>query len=445
MSISKITNAWICQITKQSVQPLFGDLHLEKGKISQVRLKPFQDFVNQTHKQDHQDETIIDVNGRVITVPLINFHDHLYSRLAKGLAVQGPMDNFPHILENLWWKLDPILDTGMIEACAQMGLLESIRLGVTYIFDHHASPGATKQSLDTLSEVFQRYGLRGVFCFETSDRNGISLAQQGLEENKRFFEERTDSDLKAMLGLHASFTLSDETLKKAAEMVRDFHLGIHIHLCEDKVDIEKSLELFQKNPVERLTKYNLLNAKSILSHGIHLTKDDYAAISQSGSAIVYNPDSNLNNSVGLPEFHRVPESIPILIGTDGMHANIARHMKQLFLLYRHQGNDMDSAFSWIKKIYFNQLEFIDRYFPDFPSLQADDRADLIVWDYIPPTPFSEENFWGHYLYGMLERPIHTVIQEGELLMKDHRLQIPGENEVLLSIYKQGERLFERFN
>ncbi len=442
MSNITIANAWICQVNNRSIRPYFGDLYIKDGKISDLRPKDFRDFLN------HPGEVpagAFNVGGRVVTLPLVNFHDHLYSRLAKGLAVQGPMDNFQHILENLWWKLDRVLDLDMIAACAHMGVLESIRLGVTTIFDHHASPDHTKDSLSTIAKVFRHYGLRGVFCFETSDRNGIPLALQGLEENQRFFKEHTDKDFKSMLGLHASFTLSDETLKKAADILQNSGLGIHIHLCEDKSDAEKSRELFQHNPVERLANFKLLNPKSILSHGIHLAGTDYSIVSQSGSAIAYNPDSNLNNGVGIPEYHRVPADIPVLIGTDGMHANIARSMKQLFLLYRHQGNDFGSAFQWIQKIYFDQIVFARGYFPDYSLLQVGDRADFIVWDYVPPTPFTEDNFWGHYIYGILERPVHSLVQEGRFLMKNHQLQVEEENKILLEIYRQGERSAARLS
>ena len=436
-----ITNAWISQVVNLSLQPVFGDLIIEDGKISGIRPKDFHHFLSDPGEVPAH---AFNAGGRVVTIPLVNFHDHLYSRLAKGLAVQGPMDNFLQVLENLWWKLDLALDIDMVEACAYMGAMESIRRGVTYIFDHHASPRATRKSLAALANVFRRYGLRGVFCFETSDRNGDALALQGLEENAQFFKEQCGGDFHAMMGLHASFTLTDETLAKASEIIRKEGLGIHIHLCEDRVDEEKSRELYGLSPVRRLTKFKLLNPRSILSHGIHVSESDYAVIADSGSAIAYNPDSNLNNSVGLPEYKRVPGAIPILIGTDGMHADIPRSMKQLFLLYRYQGNDFGSAFQWIQKVFFDQLAFIHAYFPDFPSLREGDRADLLIWDYVPPTPFTADNFWGHYIYGILERPVQSVIQGGRFLMKNHQLQVEDESKILLDIYRQGERLFEAF-
>jgi len=434
-----IKNAWLCQIKQNSIEPIFGNLIIRDGKIDKIQPSDFKAFLKQYPEAD---DLPYNANGRIVTIPLVNFHEHCYSRLAKGLPLTGAMDNFRHILENLWWKLDRALDLEIVEASAQMGVLESIRHGVTYVFDHHASPLATRDSLSVIKKALNRYGLRGVLSFETSDRNGAELAQQGLDEFVRFTVNHTDSDFKSMLGLHASFTLSDNTLQKAGQILQDYDTGIHIHLYEDKIDRTISVEKYQDLPVQRLKKFHLLNSKSILSHGVHLTEDDYTSISDSGSAIAYNPDSNLNNAVGLSDFKLVPKNIPILIGTDGMHANIARSMKQLFLLYRHQGNDIDTAFQWIQKIYFDQLKFIRQYFPDFPNLAIGDRADLIVWDYIPPTPISKDNFWGHFIYGMLEYPIHSVIQNGRFLMEDKVMD--GEDEARKRFFSQGERLVEKF-
>ena len=247
-----------------------------------------------------------------------------------------------------------------------------------------------------------------------------------------------------MLGLHASFTLNDDTLRKASELVKEFGPGIHIHLCEDKIDTEESLANYQNLPVKRLIQFSLLNEKSILAHGIHLTADDYSSIAKNGSAIVYNLDSNFNNAVGLPQFPGVPSSLPILTGTDGMNSNPARTFKQLFLLARHQGMTFEESFNWIKKVYFDQHNFIQKYFPDFPSLNTNNRADLIIWDYVPPTPFMEENFWGHFIYGILDRPVYSVIQNGNVLMNSFKISF-NDTEYQKNIIAQGNRLYEKMS
>jgi len=434
----KITNAWICQIVDESIQPIFGDIEIADGKIASIIEH------DSTNTSSLIDDNVIDAGGRVVTIPLVNYHDHIYSRLAKGLLIKGDMSSFQNILENLWWKLDCILDLEMVKASAEMAVLESIRNGVTYIFDHHASPNNTVGSLSTIADVLEDAGLRGVLCFETSDRNGETLSQQAIEENQNFFFNRTNENIKGQFGLHASFTLEDKTLKSIAAFIKENNVGVHVHLAEDKSDNDLSLKQYGKNAIERFSDYGLLNSKSILAHGIHLTNNDYKILESSGAALAHNLDSNLNNSVGLPNFEMIPKSTSVLVGTDGMHANIACSFKQLFLQLRHSKFSFDDAFGFMISAYFNQHKFAQQFFEDFPSLNIGDRADLIIWDYVPPTPFSESNFWGHYLYGVIERPVKTVIQNGNILMKGYTLVNIDETKVASNIFEQGNKLFSKF-
>jgi len=443
MSDLKIINAWICRPVKNNIVPIFGDLKIHDGKILAIRSKNFKEYLKENSTE--KGKKIYNAHGRVLTIPNVNFHDHIYSRLAKGLSITGKMDNFYDILSNYWWKVDKSLDYSTVKASAQMAVLESIKNGVTYVFDHHASPTAAKGSLNTIAEVLNEANLRGVLCFETSDRNGIKLANAALDENISFVEKYSDDNIKAMLGLHASFTLADDTLAESERIVKDYNLGIHIHLNEDSTDRVLSKQIAGQFPVARLLKYNLLNIKSILAHGIYLTKKDFSKIDEKGSAIAFNFDSNLNNSVGLPNFRMMSDSIPILMGTDGMHASPQRTMKNYFLLMRNKGLSFDEAFTKIHKVFIDQQTFVKRYFPDFTSLNVDDRADFIIWDYVPPTPLTRDNYWGHYIYGMLERAIQSTVQNGRFLMKNKKIIGLKENKISNEIRIKGEKLVRKFN
>ena len=175
------------------------------------------------------------------------------------------------------------------------------------------------------------------------------------------------------------------------------------------------------------------------------SQSDFNFIVESKSAIAYNLDSNLNNSVGLPDFRNVPNQIPILIGTDGMHANIAKSMKQYFLLNRYKGKSFDDAFESFINTYFAQNKFVKKYFNDFPSLIEGDRADFIIWDYVPPTPISKDNFWGHYIYGVIENSVKSVIQNGKYLMKDFKIENLDESKIWEEVNIQGNNLYKKFS
>ncbi len=433
----KICNVWICRIEDSKILPQFGDLEIDNGRITDLTERRYPELRTDIDEKNH-----IDAAGRVATVPMINFHDHIYSRLARGLPASGPMDRFVDILENLWWRLDSRLDPDMVRVCTKLAVEESVRNGVTCIFDHHASPNAVAGILDIIAETLEEFQIRGVLCLETSDRHGGTQAGAELEENRRFIRDSTGKGIQGMLGLHAPFTLSDDTLVRAGKLVKILSTGIHTHVAEDRYEMTFSRENFGVSPVQRLVMHGLLNEKSIIAHGVYLEKEDFDLIAGSDSALVLNPDSNLNNAVGMPVFSKIPVGIPVLPGTDGMHSNMARTLKQLFLMHRMQGGSFDASFDWIKKLCFDQLKVVRRWFPDFPALGTGDRADLILWDYRPPTPFTQENFWGHFIYGMLERQMHSVIQNGKVLMNNFLLD-PDLEVGPAEIFRQGKRLFEK--
>lgn len=430
-----LTNARLFCPDADGFTPFFADVRVAGGRI--VEILP-------GGTASPRGAEVISAEGRVVTAPLVNFHEHCYSRLAKGLPAMGPSGNFVEILENLWWRLDRVLDADMIRASAELTAMESVSHGVTCIFDHHSSPSCITGSLQIIAEVFREFGLRGVLCYETSDRDGAEKSRAALSENVTFAAEHTDGNLRAMLGMHAPFTLSDATLRAIAGAQQVTSLGIHTHLAEDAHENAFSEVRYGKPAAKRLSDAGLLNERGLVVHGVHLTAADYQIIAQTGCAMACCPDSNMNNRVGLANYPRLPRELAVLAGTDGMHANIARTLKQLFLLYRHQGGGMAEAFCWLAKIDNDQTTFVRRYFPDYPALQLGDRADFIVWDYVPPTPVEKANALGHVIYGVLESPVRTVVAAGKFLMRDFKLSIPDEAGRRARIAEQGLRLRRRF-
>ncbi|MBN1302277.1 MAG: amidohydrolase family protein [Melioribacteraceae bacterium] len=418
-----------------AVIPVYCDYVVDDGIISEIKPKNYNQYSDPVGSE-------IDLQRRVVTIPHVNFHEHFYSRLAKGLSIKKPTANFQQILENLWWKIDKIIDRDILEASVELGALESIRNGVLYVIDHHSSPSFVNGSLELINSVLKKYSIRNVLCFETSDRDGESIKSDSLNEQK-IYSKSLDENSKILLGLHASFTIHDDTLKSAKKIIDEIGTGIHIHLCEDESDVLITLKMSGLSPVQRLQQFGLLNSKSILAHGIHLSDNELKIIEKSGAAIAYNLHSNLNNSVGLPDF-RANADIPILIGTDGMHANIASSQKSLFLMMRSSGLSFEQTFKKYSSSYHNQIEFISQFFPGFSKLNEGENADFIIWDYVPPTPFNVDNFFGHYIYGILESQIRSVVSKGVFIMKDFILPF-DTSDLRDKIYIQGKRLFQKFN
>ncbi|MFB6356064.1 MAG: amidohydrolase family protein, partial [bacterium] len=264
----------------------------------------------------------IDACGNVIMPGLVNSHMHFYSTFARGMAVDGVPHDFEDVLETLWWKLDRALT---LEDCYYSAVVPSVEAalrGTTTLIDHHASPNAVEGSLDRVREAVSDVGLRSVLCYEVSDRNGKENAKKSFQENTRAIKQYDSDRFSALLGLHASFTLDEDSMKRASDITSDHDVGVHIHVAEGRNDQPDSQQRCGKRIVHRLNDYDLLGPNSLLAHCIHVNDSELDVIAETDTNVVHNPTSNMNNAVGAaPVVEMLERGIRLGLGTDGMSAD----------------------------------------------------------------------------------------------------------------------------
>lgn len=261
-------------------------------------------------------------NGR-ITPGNVNAHTHLYSGLAPlGLpSPEPPPTCFVEILERVWWRLDRALDPDSLRASAQLYIANALLSGTTTIIDHHESPGMIEESLDLLAAAYDQLGARGLLAYGASERNGgRSEALVGLGECARFARHGVTDKVKAAVALHASFTVSDETIADAAALCRDLETVMHVHVAEDGADVVDARERGYAGPLERLERLGALPEGSILAHGIHLSQEQVQRAADRGCWWVHNPRSNEGNEVGYAS--SLKASTRVALGTDGWPAEM---------------------------------------------------------------------------------------------------------------------------
>jgi len=350
----------------------------------------------------------IDGSGKLAIPGLINAHTHLYSSLARGMTVSPyAPTSFTQILEQLWWRLDKALDAESIRVSALVGAMEAARCGVTTLIDHHASPNEIAGSLDVLrEEVCDRLGLRGVFCYELSDRDGPKASAAGIAENLRFLDAvPTDGPelCSAQFGLHASFTVEDETMERVAAEIPD-DVGIHIHVAEgpeDEIECERKHGL---RIAERLDRFGLLRPRSILAHCLHVADAEKDLIAERDAIVVHNPRSNMNNAVGrfdLPGF--LTRGVATGLGTDGLGADLLGELFTAGLLQKHaEGDPLAGPLDDLDALLFRSNPRIGERLLGVPlgRLAPGSPADIAVLDYTPPTPLHSETVLGHLLFGI---------------------------------------------
>src|SRR5205085_8749160 len=299
-----IKSATLVQLAPAKVER--GDLRIEDGRVVKrgARLRPVPG------------DEVIDLDGKLVLPGMVCAHTHLYSALARGMPAPPRVPaNFPEILELVWWRLDRALDDETIYWSAVAGAMDAARAGTTCLFDHHASPSFIQGSLGIVQEAMAAIGLRGALCYEITDRGGARRLRAGINETRDFARwmntpevfappgGQAISDLpgrqfRALIGAHASFTLPDEALAACAAMMKETGAGLHIHAAEDRCDVDHARANYQVGVVERLAKFDALNDRTILAHGVHLGKRDLRIAREAGVWFAHNPRSNMNNQVG---------------------------------------------------------------------------------------------------------------------------------------------------
>ena len=375
-------------------------------------------------KRRYPEAKSVDCSGKIILPGFICTHHHFYSTMARGMSIPGePAENFVEILERLWWKVDRALDEEDIALSAQIPLIECIRNGTTTIIDHHASPSLRDGSLDMIEDAVREAGLRASLCYEVSDRN---VAGGGVAENERFIKKigKGDGQIAAMMGMHASFTMTDATIEQCVGIARDAGVGCHIHVAEDAADRADSLEKYNMPTVSRLQKLGVTGEKSIFVHCVHIDEEEMDILAATRTSVVHNPESNMNNAVGVtPLLKLLGKGVLVGLGTDGMNSDMLAQMRCAYLLHRLANHDPRVAFLEAPQLLLqNNAAIAKRQFGLQLGMIAEGlAADLAILDYQPPTPLSEANFLGHLIFGLVDATVDTAVCKGKILMQGKRI------------------------
>ena len=402
----------------------------------------------------HPEAERLDAGGQYLMPGNICAHTHFYGAFARGMAIPGrPARDFPDILRKLWWPLDKALALEDVRLSALIGLVDAIKHGTTTLIDHHASPNAIEGSLDAIAQAVERSGLRAVLCYEVTDRDGPQKARQGIEENVRFIqrcrrEQPAQGRLAATFGLHASLTLSAETLEACRQAAPE-GVGFHIHVAEHEEDEYDSLAKSGMRVVDRLQHHGLLGERSIVVHGVHIDAREMELLAESGTWLTHQPRSNMNNGVGMAQVESMLRTgVKVALGNDGFSNAMWQEWKAAYLAHKlwHRDPRRMPGDMLVQIAVQNNARLAGVFFPQAPIgvIEAGAVADLILVDYHPVTPLSAANLPWHILFGFRDSMVTTTIVAGRILMRDRRLLTLDEAEIAARARKEAPRVWERY-
>jgi len=396
----------------------------------------------------------VDAGGQLVMPGNICAHTHFYGAYARGLAIPGfPPKDFPEILKKLWWPLDKALDEQSVRASALVHLVDAIKHGTTTLFDHHASPNFIEGSLDVIAQALDQSGLRAVLCYEVTDRDGEQKAKLGIQENSAFIRKTAnggvaDGRVRATFGLHASLTLSDETLSLCREALGE-EGGFHIHVAEHEADEYDSLNKSGMRVVDRLNAHGILGPRTIVAHGVHIDFVEARLLAETGTWLSHQPRSNMNNGVGVAPIESLMRlGINVCLGNDGFTQDMWTEWKTAYLLHKvwHKDPRRMNGLDVVQMGVYNNAALANSFFPGqkLGSLVEGSSADLIFVDYHPFTPLTAGNLPWQILFGFNESMITSTMVAGKFLMRDRKLLTLDEAEIAAQALALAPGVWERY-
>ncbi|HIR87947.1 MAG TPA: putative aminohydrolase SsnA [Candidatus Fimimorpha faecalis] len=402
-------------------------------------------------KKTYPDAEFIDAKGGVIMPAFINTHEHIYSAMARGLSINGyNPQGFLDILDGMWWTIDRHLTLEQTRQSALATYLDSIKNGVTTVFDHHASFGQISDSLFAIESAANELGIRTCLCYEVSDRDGKEKAKASVMENANFIRHALadESDMIAgMMGMHASFTISDETMELCAAN-KPAEVGYHIHVAEGIEDLHACLRDHGKRIIDRLMDCGILGEKTLAAHCIYINKHEMELLRDTNTMVVHNPESNMGNACGCPPTMEILHTGVLTgLGTDGYTHDMLESYKVANVLHKHHLCNANAAWAEVPEMLFtNNAKIANRYFKKkLGVLEKGAAADVIVTDYIPLTPMDASNINSHILFGMTGRSVVTTVCNGKVLMKDRVLVGIDEEKILADCRQEARNLAKSIN
>jgi putative selenium metabolism protein SsnA len=364
-------------------------------------------------------EPVVELTGRLLLPGLVNAHTHLYGTLARGMPWPNTRPRkILDLLERAWWRLDRALDEETVYLSALIGGIEAALSGTTVLIDQHSSPSCIEGSLSTVQRALEEVGIRSVLSYEVTDRNGPEGRDLAVAENVSFQKQRQTDLTRGMVGAHASFTLSDETLDALAAAVEQTGSSLHVNVAEGKHDVTDCKKRFHSGLPERFDRHGLITARSILAHCVHLTPTQVGAVHEAGGWIAHNPRSNMNNSVGYAPAAAFSRAA---LGTDGLDQDLFAEARTAYLRMRDAGQRQALA-ATIQLLAGGHRLAAALFGLPLGKLDAGGPADMLVLDYPSPTPLNAGNLGGHLLFGISRCHVQSVLVAGRFVVRDRELQ-----------------------
>ncbi|MGF9823479.1 amidohydrolase [Brevibacillus agri] len=408
-------------------RPWVGDILIADGRIA--KLAPVIEA---------SASTVLPAKDMVAMPGLVNAHNHASMSLLRA---------FSDDLKLMDW-----LDKKMLPAEARMtpedvywgtmlGIAEMIASGTTAFADMYVH-------MDAVAEAVRDSGIRasltrGLIFLQDDGGRRMTEALDLIDK----WSGAADGRITTMLGPHAPYTCPPQPLKEVVDLARSRRIPLHIHLAETREEVDKIREKYDQTPTEYLQELGTFHENHVLlAHAVHLSLEDIGRLRGMRGGVAHNPVSNLKLGCGIaPVAELLAQGVTVGLGTDG--AGSATTLDMFAEI---------KAASWMQKLHYGdptvlpaeqvlrmatiesaRLLGIDH---EVGTLATGKRADLILLDLKKPHLAPLHDLHSLVAYSATGADVDTTIVNGEVLMRDRKLQTISWEDVYRQATERAKRL-----
>ena len=357
----------------------------------------------------------VDGTGLYLVPGLVNTHCHAAMTLLRGAAEDCLVEDWfnRHI-----WMYERSLAPEDVYWGSLLATAEMLLSGVTCVADHYFH-------MDQAFRACEEIGIRADLAWAVF---GVGDGwERQVAEAMDFTTGHRDANprIAVSLGPHSPYICPASFLSSVADKAGALGLKMHIHVSEEKGQVERSLAQKGKTPVQVLADSGVLRPGTVLAHAYHSTDADLALIRKAGAGIAHCAKTYM-------KFGDVRDFLPralaagvrVGLGTDGPASNnsldIFETARCAALLAKCAVRDARAArIGEILPLCHAGGEVLG--LSGYGRLEEGSLADLVLLDPRTPSMVPEHDVFANILYSLGERNVHTVIVDGKVLVREGRL------------------------
>ena len=427
-----IENAWILTMDEDYNEFRNGCIQISGGKLLYIGPMEGRPLVPA--------DKIVDAEGMIIAPPFFNGHAHVPMSLLRGLGDDSPLKVW---LEKYIWPAEAkYVNSDFVYLGSLLSGIEAIRSGSNIFADMYFFE-------DEVAKASSLLGLRSIIGEAILDYPTPNMKdpESGIAYSEKLIEKYADNELVSLsITAHAPYTCSEVNLRKVAHLSQKYGIPASIHLSETKEEVEQSIANFGKSPVKYLADIGFFDYHAVCHHCNHLSTDDISILKDYGVSVVTLPNSNCKLASGIaPITELIDAGVNVALGTDGAASNNNTSMlndMQLMTKLQKVIKSDPTVITAKQALQIATLNGAKAYRMDstLGSLEIGKKADLIFIDTSAPNMVPMYDPYAQIVYSMQNYDIHSMIVNGEFLLKNRTVQGIDEEDILNQVRKFAEKL-----